>query len=62
MAYKQTIVDQFVAGVEHLLRARRVSVIYGEAHLACPGFLTVLKGESNSEIPARHIILAPGKS
>ncbi len=60
MAYKQTTVDQLVAGVEHLLRGRRVSVINAEAHLARPGFLAVLNGESISEVPARHIILAPG--
>ena len=37
MAYKQTTVDQLVGSVEHLLRARRVAVIHGEARLARPG-------------------------
>jgi len=60
MAYKQTTVDQLVGGVEHLLRARRVAVVHGEAQLARPGFLSVLENETISEIPARHIILAPG--
>jgi dihydrolipoamide dehydrogenase len=60
MAYKQTTVDQLVGGVEHLLRARRVAVVRGEARLARPGVLSVLENEALSEIPARHIILAPG--
>ena len=60
MAYKQTTVDQLVGGVEHLLRARRVAVVHGEAQLARPGFLSVSENETISEIPARHIILAPG--
>jgi dihydrolipoamide dehydrogenase len=60
MAYKQTTVDQLVGGVEHLLRARRVAVIHGEAKLARPGVLSVLDGDTTSEISATHIILAPG--
>jgi dihydrolipoamide dehydrogenase len=60
MDYKQTTVNQLVSGVEHLLRARRVSVIHGEARLARPGILAVLESETISEIRARHIILAPG--
>jgi dihydrolipoamide dehydrogenase len=36
MAYKQSTVDQLVGGVEHLLRARRVAVIHGEARLPVP--------------------------
>jgi dihydrolipoamide dehydrogenase len=60
MAYKQTTVDQLVGGVEHLLRARRVAVIHGEASLVRPGVLSVLDGDITSEISATHIILAPG--
>jgi dihydrolipoamide dehydrogenase len=60
MAYKQTTVDQLVSGVEHLLRARRVAVVYGEAQLAHPGLLSVSGNEAISVIPAKHIILAPG--
>jgi dihydrolipoamide dehydrogenase len=60
MAYKQTTVDQLVGGVEHLLRARRVAVIHGEAKLARPGVLSVLDGDTTSEISATHVILAPG--
>ena len=37
MAYKQTTVDQLVEGVEHLLRARRVAVVSGDARLVRPG-------------------------
>jgi dihydrolipoamide dehydrogenase len=60
MVYKQSTVDQLVGGVEHLLRARRVAVIHGEARLARPGVLSVLDGDTTSEISATHIILAPG--
>jgi dihydrolipoamide dehydrogenase len=60
MAYKQTTVDQLVSGVEHLLRARRVTVVHGEARLAHPGLLSVSGNEAISVIPAKHIILAPG--
>ena len=60
MAYKQRTVDQLVGGVEHLLRARRIAVIHGDAKLARPGVLSVLDGDTASEISATHIILAPG--
>lgn len=60
MKYKQTTVDQLVGGVEHLLRARRVNVVHGEARLARPGVLSVLDGDTSSEIHATHIVLAPG--
>lgn len=62
MAYKQNTVDQLVGGVEHLLRERRVTVVYGEAQLARPGLLTVSNGQSLSEISAMHVILAPGST
>ena len=60
MAYKQTTVDQLVEGVEHLLRARRVAVVGGDARLVKPGVLSVLENGMRSEIAATHIILAPG--
>lgn len=60
MAYKQTTVDQLVGGVEHLLRARRVAIVHGEARLERPGLLAVLQNETVSHLSARHIILAPG--
>lgn len=60
MVYKQTTVDQLVEGVEHLLRARRVAVVGGDARLVRPGVLSVLENGTLSEIAATHIILAPG--
>jgi dihydrolipoamide dehydrogenase len=60
MARKQNTVDQLVQGVEHLLRARRVTVIAGEAQFIKPGLLSVSANGIVSEIPARHILLAPG--
>lgn len=61
MDYKQTTVDQLVGGVEQLLRARRVSLIRGQARLARPDTLLVDTAEAGiQEVSARHIILAPG--
>jgi dihydrolipoamide dehydrogenase len=60
MAYKQTTVEQLVGGMEHLLWARRVALVHGEAWLERPGLLSVLQNEAVSELSARHIILAPG--
>ena len=60
MARKQSTVDQLVQGVEHLLRARRVTVIAGEARFIKPGLLSVSVNGNVSELPARHILLAPG--
>jgi dihydrolipoamide dehydrogenase len=61
MEYKQTTVDQLVGGVEQLLRARRVSLIRGQARLARPDTLLVDTAEGGiQEVSARHIILAPG--
>jgi dihydrolipoamide dehydrogenase len=60
MAYKQTTVDQLVGGVEHLLRARRVTVVHGNARLPRAGLLIVVENETKLEVAARHIILAPG--
>lgn len=60
MARKKNTVDHLVQGVEHLLRARRVTVIAGEAQLIKPGLLSVSANGIVSEIPAMHILLAPG--
>jgi dihydrolipoamide dehydrogenase len=61
MEYKQTTVDQLVGGVEQLLRARRVSLIQGQARLARPDTLFVDTAEGGiQEVSARHIILASG--
>jgi len=59
-SYKQKTVDQLVGGVEHLLRARRVAVVRGEARLVRPGLLSVVHDGTGSEIAATNIILAPG--
>lgn len=59
-AYKQSTVDQLVGGVEHLLRARRVVVMRGDARLERPGLISVATNQAISEVAATHIILAPG--
>jgi dihydrolipoamide dehydrogenase len=60
MSYKQTVVDQLVAGVEQLLHARRVKLVRGRGRLARPSMLAVEVDGGVQEISARHIILAPG--
>lgn len=59
-SYKQRTVEQLVSGVEHLLRARRVAVMRGEARLVRPGLLSISQNGAVSEIAATHIILASG--
>lgn len=60
MTYKQTVVDQLVAGVEQLLHARRVKLVRGRGRLARANALAVELDGGVQEISARHIILAPG--
>ncbi len=55
------VAGQLNAGVKHLLRKNKVTVIDGHARLAGKGRLGVERdGKAVSEIQARHIILAPG--
>ena len=61
MAYKRRTVDQLVGGVEQLLKARRVTLIHGEAQLIKPDTLSIDDGKGGrQEISAQRIILAPG--
>jgi dihydrolipoamide dehydrogenase len=61
MAYKQRTVDQLVGGVEQLLKARRITLIRGEAQLIKPDTLAIDDGRGGRpEISAQRIILAPG--
>ena len=61
MAYKQSIVDQLVGGVEQLLKARRVTLVRGEARMTSPDTLVVDDAAGGrQEISANHVILAPG--
>ncbi len=59
-AYRQKSVDHLVAGVEQLLKARRIRVVAGEGRLVQPGLVSVVTDGQASDIPARHILLAPG--
>ena len=55
------VAGQLNAGVKHLLRKNKVTVIDGHARLAGKGRLGVERdGKAVSEIQARHIILATG--
>jgi dihydrolipoamide dehydrogenase len=61
MAYKQSVVEQLVGGVEQLLKARRVTLVRGEARMIRPDTLLVDDAEGGrQEIAANHVILAPG--
>lgn len=41
MAYKQSVVDQLVVGVEQLLKTRRVTLVRGQARMTKPDTLLV---------------------
>ncbi|GAO01502.1 dihydrolipoyl dehydrogenase [Anaeromyxobacter sp. PSR-1] len=60
MQYKGATVDRLVAGVEQLLRARRVTLVRGSARLQSPDTLAVDDGRGTRTITAAHVILAPG--
>ena len=61
MASKRKTVDQLVDGVEQLLKARRITLVRGEARLLKADTLTINDGKGGqSEISAKRIILAPG--
>lgn len=60
MSYKQGVVSQLVAGVEQLLRARRVTLLRGHGHLLHPHTMAVEAADGVHEISAPHVILAPG--
>jgi dihydrolipoamide dehydrogenase len=55
------VAGQLSAGVKHLLKKNKVSVIDGEGKLAGPQTMAVSKaGKPVAELKAPHIILAPG--
>ena len=61
MAYKGSTVGQLVGGVEQLLKARRITLIRGAAHLIKPDALSIDDGKGGrQELSAPRIILAPG--
>lgn len=60
MAYKQSTVDELVAGVHQLMRARKVDIIQGTGRLTGPGSLLVEDGAGRRKVAADRIILAPG--
>lgn len=58
---KQNVVNTLVKGVEGLLRARKVTLMPGEASFAAPDLVTVKKSDGSSEtIRAEKIIIAAG--
>lgn len=61
MAYKRSTVEQLVGGVEQLLKARRVTLMRGEAQIIKPDSLSIADSSGGRrEISAQRVILAPG--
>lgn len=61
MAYKRSIIEQLVGGVEQLLKSRRVRLLCGTARMTSPNTLSVEHAEgARQEISANHIVLATG--
>jgi dihydrolipoamide dehydrogenase len=60
MQYKGATVDRLVAGVELLLRGRRVTLVRGSARVVAPDTLAIDLGEGTRTISAAQVILAPG--
>ena len=61
MTYKRSTVEQLVGGVEQLLKARRVTLIHGEARMVKPDTLSIEDGKGGrQEVTAQRMILAPG--
>lgn len=61
MAYKREVVEKLVGGVEFLLAERSVRIIKGEARVAAPNRLSVIRADGPSiEVQAPRLILAPG--
>lgn len=60
MGRKRAVVEQLVAGVEQLLRARRITLLRGTATLVRPDALRVAFDGGVREVLAPRVILAPG--
>ena len=61
MAYKQSVVEQLVGGVEQLLKARRITVVRGTARMTGSNTLSVEDAEGGrQEISATQVIVATG--
>ncbi|MCS6855121.1 MAG: dihydrolipoyl dehydrogenase [Elioraea sp.] len=54
------VAAQLAAGVRHLLRKNKVSIVEGHGALAGPGTVAVRNGKGVIELKAPHIVLATG--
>lgn len=59
MRRKDKVVSQLVSGIESLMQARRVEVIYGRAELVSPTKIRIV-GECTREVEAAKIVVATG--
>lgn len=60
MARKQQVIDQLVAGLQHLLKGRKVTVYDGVGSLGANRVVTVKDGTATKTLTAKTVILATG--
>ncbi len=60
MARKQQVIDQLVAGLQHLLKGRKVTVYDGVGTLAANRVVTVKNSATTQTLTANSVILATG--
>ena len=60
VARKDAVVKQLVAGIEQLLKARKVDLIAGSGTLASPGELKVRAADGERSVKANAVIVATG--
>lgn len=60
MQRKQTVIDQLVAGLEHLLKGRKVTVYNGVGSLGANRVVTVHRATDQQTLTASSVILATG--
>ena len=63
MNRKELIVRRLTSGIEQLMKANQIRVIYGEGNILEPGVVEVLNAEGGKEIvKTKNIIIATGSS
>ncbi len=60
VARSRKVSKQLAAGVGHLLKKNKVTVVMGQAHLPARGVVSVKTDKGSQELRAPHIILATG--
>jgi dihydrolipoamide dehydrogenase len=60
MAQKEEVVENLVSGVEALVEANGIEVIYGKGEIIKPGFVRIRGANREQEIYSKKIIIATG--